>query len=88
MAVLGPQGTSSWEYSRGLSILVYRYLAEEVLWMRHCCWVFRVLVAIGLCDRIGPLLTIVLEFYYRFVPSEVDCFCCNTPVLDVVLDAV
>ena len=72
MVVLGPQGTSSWEYSPGLSILVYRYLAVEVLWMRHCCWVFRVLVAIVLCDQIGPSLSIILECYYGFVTSEVD----------------
>jgi hypothetical protein len=64
MMLLGLQSTSSWEYSLGLSIQVCRYLAVEVLWMRHCCWVFRALVAIVPCGRIGPSLDYVLAFCF------------------------
>jgi hypothetical protein len=64
MMVLGLQLTSFWGYSRGLSIRVCRYLVVEVLWMRHCCWVFRALVVTVLCDRIGPSLDSILGVYF------------------------
>jgi hypothetical protein len=64
------QSTSSWEYSRDLSIQVCRHLDAELLWKRHCCWAFRASVAIVPCDRIGPSLDSVLKLFSKFVPSR------------------
>jgi hypothetical protein len=86
MMVLVLQLPSSWEYSRGLSIQVCRHLDAELLWMRHCCWAFHVLVAIVLCDRIGPSLGSVLKSCFDIATSRLEtlqldffdyCCCCQ-----------